>query len=73
MSGNPPQRHKTMEELTPAEHAERQRTGELPETPEFAAYRAENPDLFAEDGAPRDLDELTIADHVNRKYGGNNR
>ena len=71
MSTDAPQRFKPIDELTPADHDRRHRTGELPETPEFAAYRVDNPELFnEEDGTPRDPDEWTPQDHAKRKYGG---
>lgn len=73
MTPTPPRRHKTPDELTPAEHAARQAGGAAPETDEYCDYvrrvhERAGLDAPADDRA-KTLDDMTPEDHANRKYG----
>jgi len=62
-----PRRFKTIDELTPGEHAERQAGGELPETEDFREYRRQVNERYGlEDTKPAEDDP---AAHARRKYG----
>lgn len=70
----PPRRHKTLEEMTPTEHADRQRTGEIPETAEYRAHvrrvheaaGLEPPDQILAD---KPVEEWSPQDHFDRIQG----
>lgn len=66
----PPRRFKEVDELTPAEHAQRQAGGELPETDDFREYRREvNERHGLDDDAAASLEDPAY--HARRKYGDN--
>ena len=59
-------RYKTLEELTPGEHLEHQRTGELPESEQWleAKARALREAGLEDDDGAKDLESMTPADHL---------
>ncbi len=71
----PPPRWKRIEDLTVNEHLERRRTGELPESDAYKAYRAEVLERAGveEESNPGNvaIEDLSIDGHVKRKYGTN--
>ena len=61
------------EEWTPADFDLYQRTGELPFNPVWIRRKAEaleDAGLEVDDDKPKEVDEMSPADHAARKYGG---
>ena len=74
----PPERFKTLEELSPDEHIAYRETGRLPESDAYRDRRREVLEaagLDADDPAEPDLESMSPADHDRRRYGatGSNR
>jgi len=68
----PPPRFKEIEDFTPAEHMEHRRSGAVPETPEFIAYRGQ---VLADagindDSQPKALEDMSPAEHLDRIQKG---
>jgi hypothetical protein len=66
-------RHLTdREEWTVQDHIDYARTGELPVNPEWIKAKAaalEDAGLESDDDGPKALDDQSVAEHVERKYG----
>jgi hypothetical protein len=61
-----PRRHKTLDEMTPGDHLDHQRTGQRPETDEYRAYKRQvledaGLDVDRED---KTEDEWDVEDHL---------
>lgn len=69
----PPRRFKSVEEFTVNEHLERRRTGSVPETDAYRAYRRKVLEQAgvaeSTDTAPVDTADMTPEQHAARKYG----